>query len=196
MENYNAIIKITEKRNSLLNFTKEELIGWEEPIWGWTKLNVDGSVIQPGSKSACGGLIRDWTGRTIVGFSMNIEICTITMAELWGIYVGVKLVSGLGIAKLVMESDSKCAMTLIQKMSTEIHGSSSLIRSIKELLVKMKSVEVRHIYRETNFCIDTLAKLGEEHKPRIKFWEQPLPCLFHHFFTGASNVKFSRVVVQ
>ncbi|XLT87235.1 hypothetical protein HN873_008988 [Arachis hypogaea] len=185
-----------EKSNSLLSLTREELIGWEAPNWNWTKLNVDGSVNQPGSKGTCGGLIRDWMGRTIAGFSMNIGVCTITMAEIWGMYVGVKLASELGIRKLVVESDSKCAITLTQKMSPEIHGNSSLIRSIKELLVKMEDVEVRHIYREANFCADALAKLGQEHELGIKFWEQPPPCLFHHLLADASGMKFSRIVVQ
>ncbi|RYR36134.1 hypothetical protein Ahy_A10g051174 [Arachis hypogaea] len=111
-------------------------------------------------------------------------------------YVEVKLASELEIKKLVVESDSKCVITLIQKMSPKIHGNSSLIRSIKELLVKIEDVEVRHMYRETNFCADTLAKLGQEHEPGIKFWEQQPPCLFHHHLVDASRMKFSRIVVQ
>nr|XP_025679114.1 uncharacterized protein LOC112779070 [Arachis hypogaea] len=91
------------------------------------------------------------------------------MAEIWGMYVGVKLASELEIKKLVVESDSKCAITLTQKMSPEIHGNSSLIRSIKELLMKMEDVEVRHIYREANFCADALAKLGQEYESGINF---------------------------
>nr|XP_025669749.1 uncharacterized protein LOC112769445 [Arachis hypogaea] len=115
------------------------------------------------------------------------------MAEIWGMYIGVKLASELGIRTLVVESDSKCAITLTQKMSPEIHGNSSLIRSIKELLVKMEDVKVRHIYREANFCDDTLAKLGQEHELGIKFWEQPPPYLFHHLLADACGMKFSKI---
>ncbi|RYR09761.1 hypothetical protein Ahy_B05g078168 [Arachis hypogaea] len=118
------------------------------------------------------------------------------MAEIWGMYVGVKRASELGIKKLVVESDSKCAIILTQKMSPKMHGNSSLIRTINELLMKMEDVKVRHIYREANFCADALAKLGQEHESRIKFWEQPPPYLFHHLLADASGMKFSRIVIK
>ncbi|RYR74917.1 hypothetical protein Ahy_A02g009627 [Arachis hypogaea] len=111
----------------------------------------NGSIVHSGSRGACRGIIRDWAGRTIAGFTMNIEPCTITMAELWVFYVGIKLASELRITKLVVESDSRCAVTLVQKASPESHGSSSLVRSIKEFLVKMDNVEVKYIYLENNF---------------------------------------------
>ncbi|RYR06283.1 hypothetical protein Ahy_B06g086042 [Arachis hypogaea] len=91
------------------------------------------------------------------------------MAKIWGMYVGVKLAFELGIKKLVVESDSKCAITLTQKMSPEIHGNSSLIRFIKEFLIKIEDVEVKHLYKKTNFCADALAKFGQEHEAKIKF---------------------------
>ncbi|XP_057734174.1 uncharacterized protein LOC130949486 [Arachis stenosperma] len=117
------------------------------------------------------------------------------MAKLWDFYVGIKLASELGIAKLVVESDSRCIVTLVQKAFPENHGSSSLIRSIKELLAKMDNVEVRHIYREANFYADALAKLGQGEVSGIKFFEQPPLCLFHHLFVDASGIKFKRLVI-
>nr|XP_025674247.1 uncharacterized protein LOC112774442 [Arachis hypogaea] len=83
-EYYNFIMRITKHSSRILKVIRDKLVGWEPPNWGWAKLNIDGSVLQPGHKGACGGLIRDWRGRTIVGFSMNIGVCTITQAELWG----------------------------------------------------------------------------------------------------------------
>ncbi|RYR73086.1 hypothetical protein Ahy_A02g007382 [Arachis hypogaea] len=91
------------------------------------------------------------------------------MAEIWDMYVGIKLASELGIRKLVVESDSKCVIMLTQKMSPEIHGNSFLIRSIKELLVKIEDVDVRHIYIEKNFCADALTKLRQKHETETKF---------------------------
>ncbi|KAL4356787.1 hypothetical protein AHAS_Ahas09G0121600 [Arachis hypogaea] len=82
-----------------------------------------------------------------------------------------ELASELGIAKLVVELDSRCVVALVQKASPENHSSSSLIRSIKELLEKIDNVELRHIYRMANFYADAFAKLGQKEVYGIKFFE-------------------------
>ncbi|RYQ96030.1 hypothetical protein Ahy_B08g091483 [Arachis hypogaea] len=76
------------------------------------------------------------------------------------------------------------------KAFSESHGSSSLVRSIKELLAKMVNVEVKHIYREANFCMDALAKIGQREAVGIKLFEQPPPCLYHHLLADASVKLF------
>ncbi|KAL4398658.1 uncharacterized protein DS421_1g32500 [Arachis hypogaea] len=43
----------------------------------------------------------------------------------------------------------------------ETHSGSSLIRSIRELLTKPAEVKLRHIFRESNYCVDALAKHGQ-----------------------------------
>ncbi|KAL4356905.1 hypothetical protein AHAS_Ahas09G0133400 [Arachis hypogaea] len=55
----------------------------------------------------------------LVGFIMNIGTCTITMIELWGIYIGIKMV----VNKLNVESDSRVALSLFQKNSIELHAN-------------------------------------------------------------------------
>ncbi|QHO48036.1 Putative ribonuclease H protein [Arachis hypogaea] len=110
-ENYDLVLNLTAKSNKLLSLHKEEQVGWEPPEEGWIKLNVDGSVLQPGSRGACGGLSRNFRGRMLVGFSMNIGTCTLTMAELWAIYIGIKMAVELGINKLNVESDSRVALS-------------------------------------------------------------------------------------
>ena len=34
-------------------------VGWEKPLWGWLKLNSDGSAINNPDKAGGGGLFRD-----------------------------------------------------------------------------------------------------------------------------------------
>ncbi|KAL4286383.1 hypothetical protein AHAS_Ahas19G0080700 [Arachis hypogaea] len=108
------------------------------------KLNVDGSVLQPDNRGTCCGIIRDWNGHTFAGFSMNIGACTITLAELWASMLGLNLSPSLASQ-----------------------------RSIQELLVKLERVEVRHIFREVNFCADYLAKAGQGHLQGVNFFENP-----------------------
>ncbi|KAL4343285.1 hypothetical protein AHAS_Ahas11G0063100 [Arachis hypogaea] len=106
-ENYDLVLNLTAKSKKLLSLHKKEQVGWEPPEEGWIKLNVDGSVLQLGSRGACGGLLRNFRGRMLVGFSMNIGTCTITMAKLWAIYIGIKMAVKLGINKLNVESHRK-----------------------------------------------------------------------------------------
>ena len=59
---------------------------------GRIKINSDGSVLQVDSKAACGGILRDHLGNFVLGYYANLGSCTITFAELWGIYHGLSLV--------------------------------------------------------------------------------------------------------
>lgn len=68
----------------------EKFFGWSPPIWPSFKLNSDG-VRKLNGKSSAGGLIRDANGRWVAGFGMNIRDCSITIAELWGLYHGLTL---------------------------------------------------------------------------------------------------------
>ncbi|CAI0398918.1 unnamed protein product [Linum tenue] len=61
-------------------------------------INTDGSVKQPGSLAAAGGLIRDWTGRCVDAFVENLGICTITRAEIKAAIRG-RWLGGKAIAK-------------------------------------------------------------------------------------------------
>ncbi|KAL4275612.1 hypothetical protein AHAS_Ahas20G0124600 [Arachis hypogaea] len=63
---------------------KEIQVGWTPPKEGWIQLNVDGSVYQPGSRRARGGVLRDPNGEFIVEFCMNIGCCSITTAKTLG----------------------------------------------------------------------------------------------------------------
>ncbi|RYR30075.1 hypothetical protein Ahy_B01g054901 [Arachis hypogaea] len=127
---------------------------------------------------------------------MKIGKCTITTAEIWGFYVGIKLATEMRISKLVVESDSKCAVELIQnqKTSVEKHSQSTLIRAIKELLVGLESVVVRHIYREANFCADAFAKAGQEQEDGVHCFKLPPAKVAHQVLADRSGMKFSRSV--
>ncbi|RYR49318.1 hypothetical protein Ahy_A07g035768 [Arachis hypogaea] len=73
---------------------------------GCIKLNVDSSVIQPAGSGTCGGLLRNGDGNLVAGFMMKIGRITITFAEIWAIYIGMKLTVELEINRLQIETDS------------------------------------------------------------------------------------------
>ena len=52
---------------------------------GWIKLNCDRSVLS-NRKASCCGLARDESRQFLHGFSVNLGICPITVAEIWGAF--------------------------------------------------------------------------------------------------------------
>ncbi|KAJ1403748.1 Ribonuclease H-like superfamily [Sesbania bispinosa] len=72
------------------------LVGWNYPSNDWIKCKVDGAVRSSGSPTACGGVIRDASGQWLLGFSRLLGNTTITLAELWGIYIALSLAKEKG----------------------------------------------------------------------------------------------------
>nr|GMD11882.1 pectinesterase 3-like [Ipomoea batatas] len=57
------------------------LIKWTKPPPDWVKINVDGSFNPIINKAKCRGLARDEQGRWIRGFTHDIGLCTVEVAE-------------------------------------------------------------------------------------------------------------------
>ena len=101
------ILRTFEAFQSDRGLRVQNMFGWFPPRWPYYKLNSDGARKGSGLAGAR-GLIRDATGRWHGGFCMNIGICSITIAELWGLYQGLILAWQMGIRLLVVEIDSLC----------------------------------------------------------------------------------------
>lgn len=63
------------------------------------RLNTDEAVSKT-RKATCGGLIKDSTRGWLGGFSKNIGTCEGTVADLWGVFEGLKLVREKGYTKV------------------------------------------------------------------------------------------------
>ena len=50
-----------------------QFITWVHPLEGWTKINSDGSVLNA-SKTSCGGLLRNFVGKYMGGYSVNLFV--------------------------------------------------------------------------------------------------------------------------
>ncbi|KAK9045415.1 hypothetical protein V6N11_059295 [Hibiscus sabdariffa] len=114
---------------------------WVAPSVGWWKVNTDGSHIPVCGLAACGGVIKDCCDMWIRGFSKSIGRCTILEAELWGIHIGLEMAWSLGCRKLIVESDSKDAIRIVQ----QIHGCcgvNSLVLHIRKALQRPWKVVV------------------------------------------------------
>ncbi|XP_061367067.1 uncharacterized protein LOC133310186 [Gastrolobium bilobum] len=84
---------------------------WTAPSQGFLKLNVDGAASD--NKVTCGGLLRDWNGSWLCGFSAFIGSCSPLQAELWAILRGLDLAWKYGWKNIILESDSVQAISLL-----------------------------------------------------------------------------------
>ena len=81
---------------------------------------------------------------------MNIGVCSITMAELWGLCQGLVLPWNKGIRGLQVEVDSICVVKLLQPTNGRYNAASPLVYGILELLSRSWNVSVCHVFREAN----------------------------------------------
>lgn len=88
---------------------------------------------------------------------MHIGSCSITVAELWGLYQGLMFAWVTGVRWLLMEVDSLCVIQLVASSSVTKNEYSLLILSMQELLQRNWHVHIKHIYRKANFAVDALA---------------------------------------
>lgn len=96
------------------NKKTERWISWSAPIWPWCKLNTDGARNRNGEASA-NGLVGDHNGTWITGFGINIGHCSVTIAELWGLFHGLNIEWKHGFRRVMVEVDSHCVFQLVQQ---------------------------------------------------------------------------------
>lgn len=107
--------------------------------------------------TGAGGLIRNSNGEWIKGFSINLGVYSVTMAELWGIYQGLLLAWEIGIRDLLIEADSACAVQMIARDCFTVNACYPLICDIKGLMARNWRVAVHHFYRESNYAANLMA---------------------------------------
>lgn len=96
---------------------KEIHVNWRFPPMGWAKLNSDGATKGNPGTAGCGGLIRVEDGHWITWFVHNFGICSSFVAELFGL----EFAWSKGIRRLIVESDSKAIISMLDAGAQERH---------------------------------------------------------------------------
>ena len=104
-----------------------------------------------------GGLIRDEDGRILEMYQSYLGESSILVAELYGVWQGLKICIRNNWTNIVAETDSQVAVTMI---SSEVQQRNwkviNILDKIKKL-VALYSVQVLHQYREGNSPADWIA---------------------------------------
>ena len=172
-----------------------KLISWKPPFEDWTKINSDGSVFH-NNNATCGVIIRYHHSRFLASFSANLGVCTITVAELWGMFFGLKIAHLMGKDKVVLEADSLCSVQICLQNPFGFHSCNPLITAIWNLYAAIGEVQIVHQFREANACADTLAKLGHTLLPGFHFFDSLPSCISLSFFADLSGATHPRVVAM
>ncbi|KAK4270818.1 hypothetical protein QN277_019587 [Acacia crassicarpa] len=131
---------------------------WQKPPADWIKINTDGAVALGSGRAGCGGVLRDSREAWVCGFMKNIGVCSVTDAEEWAIFEGMRLAWELGFRKAIVESDS---LELIARITDGNFGTASLLGvQIRDFISKDWQIIFEHIPRELNRVADALAKQG------------------------------------
>jgi len=79
-------------------------IGWKWLHNGWVKHGVHKSAI---NLFGCGGLLWDSNDISLISYARKVGACNAFHADMWVMYLGLKLAQRHGITHLQIKSDSK-----------------------------------------------------------------------------------------
>ncbi|CAN1732114.1 Putative ribonuclease H protein At1g65750, partial [Linum perenne] len=139
---------------------RETLISWIPASDDWITVNMDGSVLQPQSQAAGGGIVRDSHGNKIAAFSANFGRCSIMRVELRAAALGLETAWDSGCRKVNIQLDSKAAIDAINGDPSSAGRHCQTLQRIRNLCNREWEVVVTHIFREGNRVADLLAHQG------------------------------------
>jgi ribonuclease HI len=155
------IYDVTANNNAVVHQHNNviENIHWQPPSLGWIRLNTDGAS-KGEDIAGCGGVLRGNNGEWICGFSKGLGACSAYVAELWGVFEGLKLALSHGFLRVELHVDSKVVVNTISFAKGGSSTGWTLVQNIRRLLELDWEVKICHSYREANFCADALANLA------------------------------------
>ncbi|KAF3453649.1 hypothetical protein FNV43_RR04090 [Rhamnella rubrinervis] len=141
---------------------------WKQPFMGFSKLNSDGSLMNPESKAAgmaaCGGVVRDRLGNIQIAFSKdlgNFGRRGTILAEAIGLKLGLEAAVTIGIKNLQVETDSRDIFNwIIQGFKNIDHIYRQPIQSCRNILLRHPTWRLFHIPRTANKLAHQLASMG------------------------------------
>ena len=137
------------------------------------KLNTDGSSLGNPRAAGGGGVIRDWSGNWIVGFSRKIGIAMSLLVKLWAIQDGLMLCFDRSLAMVEVELDAKVVVDMLTNPQYSNIVIASLIKDCRYLISQIPQLRIKHCYRESNTCADKLARKGANQTLNLILYENP-----------------------
>ncbi|CAN1818744.1 Putative ribonuclease H protein At1g65750 [Linum perenne] len=138
----------------------EAHVGWKAGPSDSITINTDGSVLQPNSQAATGGILCNHMGRPLGTFAANLGRCSIMRAELRAAEFGLMIAWDRGYKKVHLQLDSRAAVTTVLGDQEEDSRHGWTLGTINELRSRDWEVTISHTFREGNTVADLLAHHG------------------------------------
>lgn len=151
----------------------ERNISWTFPDVDWVKCNTDGSCVDGGNRTACGGVFRDCSGRWVKGFTKYLGSGSVLASELWGILMGLSVAWEMGVQPLWIESDSMVAVNLIMGGCVITHPFYNIVNRIRNLHGRNWTVRLTHTHREGNRTADSIANFALSSASQLTILDTP-----------------------
>ncbi|KAL9417260.1 hypothetical protein AB3S75_040274 [Citrus x aurantiifolia] len=116
------------------------------------------------------------------------------MAELWGLYQGLRLAWEAGIKCLLAEVDSLCVTQLISKRVVVPNEFYSVVVAIRELISRNWQVVITHIYREANSAADFMANMAHTYPQGLHLFSSPPVGIFSIIVQDLFGVTKPRLI--
>lgn len=143
---------------------------------------------------AAGGLIRNGSGDWFSDFISFLDNGCSLLAELWAILLGLQLARSKDLHFIIIESDCKIAVDLVNSHLFDSHHFAPIIHSIISELARFQQFKVQHVLREANTCADGLAKYAlEKRSPFAVFYCVP-SFISTVYFADCCGVALPRIV--
>ncbi|XP_042950144.1 uncharacterized protein LOC122282259 [Carya illinoinensis] len=135
---------------------------WSPPPEGFLKLNIDGALFFDQKKAGIGAVLRDGRGEVILAASkMECYIEEPETIELVAILRGLQLCIQSGISKLVVESDCKLLVEILQQEPQQDASQlGNLTSEVKRLMSHFEVCLCKHVSRVGNRAAHKLARMA------------------------------------
>ncbi|CAN1806610.1 Putative ribonuclease H protein At1g65750 [Linum perenne] len=193
-QSYSAVAEQCEFwTNLVLTSWKTNQLGREAPVLARQTQLI---AWRPGDGGATsiGGLIGNDKGELVRAFCANIGDCSITRAELRAIVEGLKLAWSLGLRKVAVQTDSRAAVSILQRGIGMKHQHEALVAEFIDLSLREWDVQLSHVYREANCAADHLANLGHSFSIGMYLFDFPDASLAHWLRYDLIGVALPRVI--
>ena len=136
---------------------------WSPPIINNFKWNVDGSSIGKLGPSDIGGVLRNHHGHLLGIFSLPIGISDSNIAELRVVVKAIELSASnylLHHKHITIKSDSVNVISWMHNPHNRPWMHRELFSLVQRLTRFFGSITFAHVYRESNYMADCMAKQG------------------------------------
>ena len=122
------------------------------------KLFFDGASKGNPGKAGGGGVIIDPDGKIEIDFSWNIGIDSNNMAEVYGLWQGLKQLQGKGVEEVLVFGDSRVIIQALNGGRRDKNGRiARMINRIRSKAKIFKKIKFYHILRGLNVLADQAA---------------------------------------